>query len=86
MENEPQKTEVNIEKRNELEMNVIEYITHKYDGFTEEGWIEKYGKAFAELYENSDIADRYEAHYDDNPEELYEWIQSSVETMSRKEN
>ena len=84
MENEPQRAEVSIEKRNELQASVIEYITHKYDGYTEESWVEKYGEAFVELYENSDIAEQYEALYDNNPEELYEWIQSSIETLSRK--
>lgn len=50
-------------------------------GLREEEWVEKFSEKFAELYDHTDIEDRFEDVHDTNPELLYEWIQNSLENM-----
>jgi len=82
MEEEPkiELTAEEFETKMFLQAEVMKYTMQK-SGISEEGWMKKYSNNFSQLSENSDISERFEKTQDKNPEELYAWIQGSLEAM-----
>ncbi len=69
-----------IEKRNLLQLEVMKYAIRTRE-LREEEWVEKFSAQFSELYENTNISERFDSVMDKNPDEFYEWIQSSLDSL-----
>ena len=63
-----------------LQLEVMKYAIEK-TGVSEAEWAEKNSDNFRQLFENSDIAERFKNVQDKNPEALYAWIQGSLDKM-----
>ena len=63
-----------------LQAEVMKYDIEK-SGISEAEWVEKFSDDFSQLFENSDISERFKNVQDENPEALYAWIQESLDNM-----
>ena len=79
----PIPTAEEMKNKMELETNLMRYV-EKAKGINPLDWAEKYSGHFRELFDHSNIWERYHAVYDSNADEIYEWIQHSIESMAEE--